>query len=104
MLRISGAEDRDRLTEGTLRLEGEVTGPWVGELRRVCFELLGNNRNRQSHLVLDVAGVSFLDADGIALFRELSEQHVLFTNGSAFIAEQLRGVADVDRKRSHSRP
>ena len=50
-----------------------------------------------NHLVLDLAGVSFLDADGVALFRELAARRVLFTNRSAFVAEQLKGVADVDR-------
>jgi anti-anti-sigma regulatory factor len=51
---------------------------------------------RAEHLVIDLAGVSFLDADGIALFRELAARRVLFTNCSSFVAEQLRGVADVD--------
>jgi anti-anti-sigma regulatory factor len=80
-----------------LRLEGQVTGPWVEELRRVCTEVLGNNEHGKGHLVIDLAGVSFLDADGIALFRELAARRVLFTTCSTFIAEQLRGVADVDR-------
>ena len=79
-----------------LRLEGQVTGPWVAELRRVCTDVLGNNGHRENHLVLDLAGVSFLDADGIALFRELAGRRVSFTNSSPFIAEQLKGVADVD--------
>ena len=79
----------------TLRLDGQVIGPWVAELRRICAELLGNRGPRETYLVLDLSGVSFLDADGVALFRELSDRRVLFTNGSAFIAEQLKGVADV---------
>jgi anti-anti-sigma regulatory factor len=78
----------------TLRLEGQVIGPWVTELRRICAEMLANSAQRENRLVLDLSGVSFLDADGVALFRELSGR-VLLTNGSAFIAEQLKGVADV---------
>jgi anti-anti-sigma regulatory factor len=92
MLRISqrAAENQDGATY--LQLEGQVTGPWVEELRRVCTEPSGNNGHSKDHLVLDLAGVSFLDADGIALFHELAARRVLFTNCSTFVAEQLRGV------------
>jgi hypothetical protein len=96
MLRISkrAAENESGATH--LRLEGQVTGPWVEELRRVCTDTSGNNGHGQDQLVIDLAGVSFLDADGIALFHELAARRVVFTNCSSFVAEQLRGVADVD--------
>ena len=94
MLRIS--RDPEDAPSATLRLEGRVTGPWVVELRRVCTEALANNARGENHLVIDLAGVSFLDAAGVTLLRELTEQDVLFTNGSAFIAEQLKGVVDVN--------
>ena len=102
MLRISRATTEGQTTEGhlelqLLRLEGRVTGPWVEELRRVVAETIGKNGRTGHHLVLDLVDVSFLDADGIALFRELAARRVSFTNSSAFIAEQLKGVADVDR-------
>lgn len=96
MLRISqrAAENEDSATH--LRLEGQVTGPWVEELRRVYAEISGSNGHTKGHIVIDLAGVSFLDADGIALFHELAARRVLLTNCSSFVAEQLRGVADVD--------
>ena len=97
MLRISRTPLAELKKQDLLRLEGQVTGPWVEELRRVCAETLGNNGHGGNDLVLDLAGVSFLDADGVALFRELAARRVSFTNSSAFIAEQLKGVADVDR-------
>ena len=97
MLRISRAATADHSERELLRLEGQVTGPWVEELRRACAETLGSNGHSRNGFVLDLAGVSFLDADGIALFRELAARRVLFTNCSAFIAAQLKGVADVDR-------
>jgi anti-anti-sigma regulatory factor len=96
MLRIS---QRSAENEGggiCLRLEGQVTGPWVQELRRVCTQVSGNNGHGKDHLFVDLAGVSFLDADGIALFHELAARRVLFTNCSSFVAEQLKGVADAD--------
>jgi anti-anti-sigma regulatory factor len=96
MLRISqGAAENEGGTT-YLRLEGQVTGPWVAELRRVCTETSGNNGHSHDRLVIDLAGVSFLDAEGIALFHELAGRQVRFTNCSSFVAEQLRGVADVD--------
>jgi len=97
MLRISQRAAENAGGATCLRLEGQVTGPWVDELRRVCTETSGNDGHSQGHLVIDLAGVSFLDADGIALFRELAARRVLFSNCSTFIAEQLKGVADADR-------
>jgi hypothetical protein len=97
MLKISQESAPGEGERTCLRLEGHVTGPWVEELRRVCAETLGNNGHGGKSLVLNLAGVSFLDADGIALFRELAARRVSFTNSSSFIAEQLKGVPDVDR-------
>ena len=92
MLRISqrAGENPDGAT--SLWLEGQVTGPWVEELRRVCAETSGNNGHSKDHFLLDLAGVSFLDADGIALFHELAARGAVFTKCSSFVAEQLRGV------------
>jgi anti-anti-sigma regulatory factor len=79
-----------------LRLEGHVTDLWVAELRRVCLEALGTNGHSGS-VVLDLTGLAFLDPDGVALFRDLAARQVTFINPSPFIAEQLRGVVDVQR-------
>jgi hypothetical protein len=95
MLKISQVGDGDPMAAAAiLRLDGQVTGPWVAELRRVCGDVLRNIPDVNCHLVLDLAGLTFLDAQGVVLFRELAERRVLFTNGSAFIAEQLRGAID----------
>ena len=96
MLRISQGSQNEA-GPICLRLDGQVTGPWVEELRRVCTDTLRNNEQNTNHLVVDLAGVSFLDAAGIALLRELSARRVLFTNCSTFVAMQLEGVADVDK-------
>jgi anti-anti-sigma factor len=71
----------------TLRVEGEVKGLWVAELRRVCEEALA----REVRLSLDLAGVSFIDAAGINLIRALRERRVLLANPSSFISEQIGG-------------
>jgi anti-anti-sigma regulatory factor len=97
MLRISQGDARDDEGPIHLRLEGQITGPWVDELRRVCSDTSGNKTHGKRHLVIDLAGVSFLDAAGIALFHELAARRVQFTKCSAFVAEQLKGVTDVQR-------
>ena len=70
----------------TLRLEGQLVGPWVGELRRVCQEILHQGRS----LTLDLADVSFLDSDAIELVRGLQNHQVALGSCSPFLAEQLR--------------
>jgi anti-anti-sigma factor len=94
MLKISRVSESD--SPLVLRLEGQVTGPWVDELRRTCDEAVPNNGSEVRQLVLDLAGVSFLDTSGIALLRQLVTDHVSITNSSVFIAEQLREVSDGD--------
>lgn len=84
MLRISVVEGDGRGL--TLYLEGRVMGPWVAELRRACERALAQGRG----LTLDVAGVSFLDRDGVGLLRGLMHRQVAVTRCSPFVAEQLR--------------
>ena len=85
MLRISLIASPD---EGvSLRLEGQVRGPWVEELRRACAQVRATGRG----LRLDLTGVSFMDLDGVALCRSLRDQYVALLHGSPFVAEQLKG-------------
>jgi anti-anti-sigma regulatory factor len=94
MLRISREAPADGKKELVLRLEGQVKGAWVEELRRVCDETVGEGGSSDARLVLDLADVMFVDANGVALLRLLSNRHVLLTHCSPFVAEQLREVAD----------
>jgi ABC-type transporter Mla MlaB component len=84
MLRITATEARDQPV--TLRLEGQLIGPWVAELRRACQDVLRQGQT----LTLDLADVSFLDADAIALVQALATRRVALRNCSPFVAEQLR--------------
>ena len=98
MLKISPPTQRESHDGPVFKVEGQATGQWVDELRRVCDEALAHqNGGRSLRLVLDLDGLSFLDAAGIALFRELATRNVSFTNCSVFIAEQLKEVAN-DRR------
>jgi ABC-type transporter Mla MlaB component len=87
MLRIS--ETRNAEDAVTLRLEGRVAGLWVAELQQSCGRVLAQGRR----LTLDLEEVTFIERAALALFRELQQQRVALVNGSAFIREQLRGVA-----------
>ena len=69
-----------------LRLEGEVMGPWVQEVKKACEPFLGNGHR----LTLDLGDVSLVDRDGIALLRELRRAQVRLVNGSPFLTEQLK--------------
>jgi anti-anti-sigma factor len=89
MLRISRTATHDSTT--TLKLEGQVRGQWVEELRWACAEALGR---REARLVLDLEDVSFIDIVGLDLFRELASRDVVFHNCSLFAAEQLKAVAN----------
>jgi hypothetical protein len=71
----------------TLRLEGQVRGPWVEELRRLCEQCLTTG----SGLSLDLTDVSFIDLDGVALCHCLRDRQVEFLHCSPFVAEQLKG-------------
>lgn len=88
MLRIS--ETNATASTVTLSLEGRMTGPWVREVQDFCQQFLGNGRC----LVLDVAELSFVDREGVSLFRDLLARGVTLTNYSPFIAERLKGDGD----------
>jgi ABC-type transporter Mla MlaB component len=96
-LAIESAEQREppmlRITEETLngkagriRLEGQVVGPYVTEVRKSCEKLLNSRRS----LALDMSDVSFVDRNGVTLFKELISRGVSIVNGSPFLTEQLK--------------
>jgi ABC-type transporter Mla MlaB component len=84
MLRISFIESADHSV--ALRLEGQIVGPWVEELRNSCERVLTQGKR----LTLDFADLSFVDREGIALLRALAERRVEFANCSRFVAELLK--------------
>jgi anti-anti-sigma regulatory factor len=72
----------------TLRLEGQLIGPWVKELEHSCADA----RTNGARLVLDLAGVSFIDNDGLAFLQSLTDRAVALINPSHFVAQQLKGA------------
>ena len=85
MLRITVVES-SRIAV-TLRVEGRITGPWVEELRTACKV---HTFPGQVELSLELADISFADAAGIALLRELRNRGVGLIHTTPFLAEQLK--------------
>jgi len=84
MIRISITESAG--SAETVLIEGKVVGDAVDELNSYCDQALAEGRR----LSLDVAGVSFIDRKGVALFHRLAAHQVSVANCSAFVAEQLK--------------
>ena len=66
MLRIS-IHDKD--DETTLKLEGKLVGPWIGELVRTCDGLMPFSTGKK--LCLDLRGMTFVDRKGVEMLRRI---------------------------------
>ena len=83
MLKITETARND--SSRTFKIEGKLLGPWVDELRNVCLQPL----DRLEQVGLDLAAVTFVNAAGAELLRELIRQGIIITQCSAFVAELL---------------
>ncbi len=88
MLRITVTQSAT--SPKTLKLEGRLTGAWVEELRRVCAASFSGDAN--APLTIDLSGVSFIDDDGVDLFRSLSGRRIEVTGCSPFLTDLLKEV------------
>jgi ABC-type transporter Mla MlaB component len=79
-----------RVTEDErgLVVEGELAGPWVEELRGVAEKRL--RRGPLPAPSLDLGAVSYVDASGVALLRELLEAGMALRAANPFVDELLR--------------
>jgi anti-anti-sigma regulatory factor len=84
MLKITKMEEKE--TTVVLKLEGKVTEQWAALLDGECRTVL---RNRKT-LLLDCAGVNFLDAQGIEVLSSLPLNQVTIIGAPEFITEMLR--------------
>jgi hypothetical protein len=85
MLRVTVVESSR--TAVTLRAEGRITGPWVEELRTACYM---HSFPDEVQLSLELAEISFADAAGIKLLKELRYCGVRLVRTNPFLAEQLK--------------
>ncbi|MGC1490848.1 MAG: hypothetical protein WA798_05695, partial [Candidatus Acidiferrum sp.] len=82
MLRITTEKKRGRTI---LSVEGRLAGPWVAALEQCWRE-----RAAEEKFAIDLCGVSFIDAAGKALLKEIHQQ------GGKLIAEGCLNQAIVD--------
>ncbi len=85
MLRITEMASTESVS--TIKLEGKLLDPWVGEVRKACAAA----RVRSGRTRLDLAAVTFVDAAGVDLLRELIRQGVEIAACSGYVAEILQG-------------
>ena len=84
MLRITVVDSSNATVR--LRVEGRLTGRSVDELRQSC-DL--HAPGKSARLTLDLADVSFADAAGIGVLKELQARNVALMNLAPFLALQL---------------
>jgi ABC-type transporter Mla MlaB component len=72
--------------EITLQLDGRVSGQWVKLLRDSAESVLDEGLT----LNVDLANISFIDCEGIAVIRNLIERGAHHLNPPLFVAEQIK--------------
>jgi len=76
--------------ETTLRLDGRITGQWVGLLQESAQSVL----DEEVTLSVDLKNICFIDCEGIALLRSLLDQGAYVVNAPLFVVEQIRKCKD----------
>jgi anti-anti-sigma regulatory factor len=72
--------------EVVLVVEGQIVAEWVGLLEAECLDLLGTDQK----VLLDLAGVSYLDRRAVRLLRELAGRSVALVNCPPLVDELVR--------------
>src|SRR6266849_6044756 len=85
MLRITTEKKRGKIFLG---VEGRLAGPWVAALEQCWRELHAASPQEKFHV--DLCGVSFIDAAGRVLLKEIHRQ------GGRLVAEGCLNQAIVD--------
>ena len=83
MLKITRLSRKGRMR--TLKLEGEILKPWVSSVRDACAP----QDRRSKPLCLDLAAVTYVDAAGTQLLRELLREGIEIAACSSFLMELL---------------
>jgi hypothetical protein len=87
MLRIT-VENKSKTA--TLKLEGKLAGPWIGELERTWAQVTANTSG--DRVLLDLCDVTFIAAEGKQQLKKMSDLGAQFkTSGcmSRSIVEEI---------------
>jgi anti-anti-sigma regulatory factor len=68
-------------TEAVLTLEGRLTGEWVAELAKTTAAAM----THATYVTLELSGLTFVDASGVAMLRDAADRGARLTGGSTFI-------------------
>lgn len=93
MLKITSQLDPVR-EDMSLVLEGRLAGPWVEELRTYCRRVL---ENYQRCTMIDLTGVTFVDAEGKTLLAQLWQQGVELRASGCLIRCLVEDITKVGR-------
>jgi ABC-type transporter Mla MlaB component len=80
--------ERERGEGVTLKLEGRLAAAWVDEFARAVGDAMTNH----APVTLDLDGLSFADARGVALIREAVHRGARVVRGSEFISALIGEV------------
>lgn len=84
MLRITEtSEDKKTVT---LKLDGRMVGESASDLEELC---LHHRDERGKTVVLDFAGVAFIDNYGLKVLKKIKDNRILIVNYSLFIETLL---------------
>ena len=83
MLMITRSDGSD-LTR-TLKVEGKLVEPWIGELAAVC----GESSVTPNRVCLDLCDLTFIDVAGARFLSGLIRDGATVTACSGFVAEML---------------
>jgi ABC-type transporter Mla MlaB component len=70
----------------TLKLEGTLRLAWIGEVRNAVAQ----TRAQASRTCLDLSALSFVDAAGLELLRDLIRDGIEIAACSSYVAELLQ--------------
>ena len=84
MLKITRLTRNGR--RSTIKLEGEILASWVDAVRDACRK----RGRRSARPLLDLAAVTYVDAAGVQLLRDLMAEGVEIASCSSFVGELLR--------------
>jgi anti-anti-sigma regulatory factor len=84
MLMITRSDGSD-LTS-TLKLEGKLLGPWIGELESAYRRFMVH----PDQICLDLGGLTFVDAEGARVLKRLIRDGTRVIACSGFVAEMLQ--------------
>jgi anti-anti-sigma regulatory factor len=93
MLKISLNNDSE-LT--VLKLEGRLSGPWVGELERTWSDV--TSKTPVGSVVVDLSDVTFIDSEGKKLLRRMFRQGADLRNGllmTKYIVNQIMQAENI---------